>query len=99
MPRGYKRFKCNRCGCQFVKRVTSPVARCIKCENGCLALGYKNRRLDVYSQMKLNWLRNPKEWEDNIKRRTMQNLKDSDKVYLNDSSGRRIGEMPEAIEI
>lgn len=101
LPQGYKRFHCDRCGFQFIKKVTSPISRCQKCEWGLTAKGYENKRLDVYSKMKLYWLKNPKAWEDNIKRRSTQNLagSNSKRTFLNDSSGRRVGAMPEAQEI
>lgn len=101
VPNGYKRFKCDKCGCQFIKRVKSVVAECIKCRWGLLAVGYNSQKVDTYAKMKLYWLRNPKAWEDNIKRRTTQNLEGGNKkqTYLNDSFGNRLGIMPEAIDI
>lgn len=101
LPKGYKRFCCDRCGFQFIKKVTSPISRCLKCEWGLIALGYRNRGLDVYSEMKLYWLRNPRAWEDNIKRRSTVNRQggNSKQTYLNDSFGHRMGAMPEAVEI
>lgn len=58
------------------------------------------KKLPVYTQMKYFWLKNPKSWDDNIKHRTTQNLAGGNKkVSLNDSSGHRIGAMPEIVKV
>lgn len=94
--RTFKRFRCDRCGYQFVKKLASLATRCPKCFRGLKCLDFDNyvRHLDPYSRMKVGWVMNEKEWADNIRRRQIV----GDKVYLNDSSGHRLGEMPTADE-
>lgn len=100
IPKGFKRFESKRCGYKFIKKIPSPITKCPKCEEVLIAKGFEGRKLDYYSQMKLSWLKNPKLWADNIRHRQIVNKEKgaSGKVYLTDSSGSRIGEMPTIVE-
>lgn len=108
----FRYFECSRCSFKFLKKIsesTSGIARCQNCEYPCIEYRLKGRfgqdtdilkTMPIYSQMKYYWLKNPKAWEENIKNRSTQNMSGGNKkTYLNDSSGHRIGEMPQAIEI
>jgi hypothetical protein len=94
---------------------SSGIARCALCEYPCVEYRFKHlacgvlltdeqavRRLPIYSQMKYFWLKHPKAWEENIKSRAIMKNKEGgnkDRVYLNDSRGRRLGLMPEAVSL
>lgn len=75
LPKGYKRFECDRCGFKFIQKISSPIIRCKKCEWGLISLDFRYKKLDPYSEMKLYWLKHPKAWEDNIKKRTVKKHK------------------------
>lgn len=94
LPKGYKRFECNRCGYKFIQKIASPVIRCKKCENPCISLDFKNKKLDPYSEIKLYWLKYPQAWADNIKHRKIDNKEGGSRNIRMDDNRR----LPEIVD-
>lgn len=90
-----RRFVSGRCGYQFVKRHSSVIEKCPKCEEPCRDLDYKGS-LDPYSEMKLYWYKYPKAHIDSIQHRQVVEHGDKQTIYQVDDAGRRIGELPSA---
>lgn len=88
----FRRFKCRRCGLEFIKRHSSIVERCLKCQTSVIDKDHRGS-LDPYSQMKHYWYKYPKYWENQIKHRKLID----GKVYILDDKGYKIGVMPELI--
>lgn len=116
IPPQAKYFHCSKCGKTTTKKLTesiSGIARCGICQYPAIEHRLKHpaagivltdeqviKRLPVYTQMKYYWLKNPKSWEDNIKKRETQNLAGGNKkIYMKDNSGHRVGAMPEVVKV